>query len=72
MEWVDIDNDGDLDLFVASYSGGNELWLKDSTADFTAAMELRTKEDEREERAAARREAVRQGRQRVGCAGGPT
>lgn len=34
--WGDVDNDGDLDLFVANYNDNNELYLNDGQGDFVA------------------------------------
>jgi hypothetical protein len=34
--WADIDNDGDLDLFVANYGQNNELYRNDGNGAFTA------------------------------------
>lgn len=33
----DVDNDGDLDLFVSNYVGGNRLYLNDGTGHFSVA-----------------------------------
>lgn len=35
LTWVDIDNDGDQDLFVSAYLSGNKLFRNDSTLGFT-------------------------------------
>ncbi len=35
--FADIDNDGDQDLFVSNYIGGNNLYLNDGTGSFTKA-----------------------------------
>lgn len=33
--WVDIDNDGDLDFFIAAYGASNSLYLNDGNFNFT-------------------------------------
>ena len=34
--WGDVDNDGDLDVFIANYNQNNELYLNDGQGDFVA------------------------------------
>jgi hypothetical protein len=43
--FADIDNDGDLDLFVSNYVGGNGLYLNDGTGKFSdVSGQLQTKQ----------------------------
>ncbi len=35
VDLADLDEDGDLDAFVANYGGGNRVWLNDGAAMFT-------------------------------------
>lgn len=34
--WADVDNDGDLDLFVANYNQNNQLFINDGAGNFSA------------------------------------
>ncbi|HMQ45830.1 MAG TPA: FG-GAP-like repeat-containing protein [Saprospiraceae bacterium] len=36
--WADVDNDGDLDLFVANYNQHNQLFINDGMGNFSATV----------------------------------